>query len=103
MKKTISMTIALAALTTAALAATQDPVARGKELFGSTKLGSNGKSCATCHPKGNKLEEAATYEEKQLVGIVNNCIEKALAGKPLPDDSADMKAIISYMRTFATP
>jgi cytochrome c len=97
------MFIALAALMTAALAAGQDPVERGKELFNSTHLGTNGKSCATCHPSGSKLEEAASYDEKDLEKIVNQCIKKALAGKPLPAESADMKAIITYMRTFASP
>jgi cytochrome c len=101
MKRMIIMFVALGALTTAALAA--DPLARGKELFNSKQLGTNGKSCASCHPGGEQLEEAGAYNETQLVKIVNQCIQKSLAGKALPDDSADMKALIAYIRTFSKP
>jgi cytochrome c len=103
MKTVVATFILLVGLATAALAADLNPVARGKQLFESADLGTNGKSCASCHPKGRLLSKAASYEEEELVGIVNRCITLALAGKPLPAESADMKAIIMYMRTFDTP
>jgi len=103
MKRTGMTIIALVAFMTPALAANQASVARGKELFYSTQLGSNQKSCAACHPDGKKLENAASFDEKKLAKIVNQCIQKALEGKELPLKSADMASIIMYLRTFAAP
>lgn len=77
---------------------------RGKELFESSKLGTTGKSCASCHPGGRKLEWAAsTYEDGKLTEIVNRCIEKSLKGKPLDPASDDMKSLIGYIKTFGAP
>jgi cytochrome c len=78
-------------------------VDRGMELFESTRLGKSGKSCATCHPGGRKLEWAATYEEEKIAQMINVCIQKALQGKPLPVDSDDMKSFVMYLKTFAGP
>jgi cytochrome c len=114
MKKVAMMVIALAALPTSALAyeqaraeltpvdweATQASVQRGKELFNSTSLGTKPMSCASCHPDGSRLQRAASYDDKRLIKIVNQCIRSMLAGKPLPPDSDDMASLISYLRTF---
>ncbi len=87
----------------AATAQAADPptVAQGEELFTSARLGTNGKSCAGCHPGGRGLEEATTFEPERLVRIVNQCIAKPLAGQPLAPDSADMQSLIMYLRTLA--
>jgi cytochrome c len=76
---------------------------RGKALFESTKLGSNGKSCVSCHPGGSKLEWPATFPEDKLSDAINNCISKALKGKPLPTESAELKSLIRYIKSFAGP
>ena len=76
-------------------------VEQGRELFTTPRLGTNGKSCADCHPGGRGLEEAATFETGQLEKIVNQCISRPLAGKPVSPDSPEMKSLILYMRTFA--
>lgn len=76
---------------------------RGKELFNSTKLGGNGRSCATCHPDGKKLERAATYEEGELKSVINQCIKNSLDGKALDPDSSDMISLIMFVRSFAGP
>lgn len=76
---------------------------RGQELFTSTKLGKSGKSCATCHPGGKKLEWAGTYDDEKLGEISNRCIQKALQGKPLNEDSDDMKSLVIYLKSFAGP
>ncbi len=76
---------------------------RGKELYESTKLGTNGKSCASCHPGGRKLEWAATYDETKLSVTANRCIVKALQGKALAADSDDLKSLVMYLKTFAGP
>lgn len=100
--KIIGMTlIALGVLASAALVAGQDPIERGKELFNSARLGTNGKSCATCHPGGSKLEETASYDDKELIKVINQCVKESLKGKPPAADSADMQALIAYIRSVA--
>lgn len=76
---------------------------QGKLLFENVKLGTNGKSCATCHPGGRKLEWAATFPDDKLVDITNTCITKSLKGKPLAVDSAEMKSLVRYIKTFGGP
>jgi len=74
---------------------------KGRELFTSEKLGTAGRSCATCHPGGNKLENAAGYDEADLSEIINRCIAGPLKGKPLDPGSADMKSLVLYIRSLA--
>ncbi len=76
---------------------------KGKELFESAKLGTNGKSCATCHLDGKRLQGAAAYEEGELAGIVNNCIARALAGKEMDPQSDDMRSLVMYIKSVAGP
>ena len=76
---------------------------RGKELFNSTELGSNGKSCATCHRDGKKLERAAAYADGELGEIINQCIRNPLEGKGLDPASSDMKSLILFIKGFAGP
>jgi len=75
----------------------------GKSLFENTKIGKSGKSCATCHPGGSKLEWAGTYDDEKLEEIANRCIQKALQGKPLKEGSDEIKSLILYIKTFAGP
>jgi cytochrome c len=84
-----------------AMAASQPTVERGKELFNSTILGTNGKNCASCHPGGKGLEEAAGYDPKKLEKIVNQCIVKSLEGKALAPDSPDLTSLVAYVKTLA--
>lgn len=83
-----------------AMAADQPSLERGKELFNSTSLGTNGKSCASCHAGGDKLEEAAGFDQKQFEEIVNQCIVKALNGRALASGSSDLSSLVSYVRTL---
>ncbi|GFO55587.1 hypothetical protein GMSM_25940 [Geomonas sp. Red276] len=92
---------AFLALVTAVAAAEDISVRRGEELFNSTQLGTNGKSCATCHPKGKNLAKAATYGDERLVSIINGCIENPLSGTPLPKHSPEMASLVLYLKTFA--
>jgi len=94
--------ITVLCLLPAASPAGENPsVERGRELFESPLLGTNGKSCASCHPGGKKWEWAATYDESRLAGIINECIKKPLKGKPLSVESEEMKSLVHYIRTFA--
>lgn len=101
MKKLAIRIVALTALMSPAFAASEASIERGKELFNSTRLGSNQRSCASCHPDGKNLAKAGAYGDKKLTRIVNQCIQNALAGDPLAGDSADMASLLMYVRTFA--
>lgn len=77
---------------------------KGKALFENTRLGSNGKSCATCHPGGKKLEWAATtYDDAKLASIINRCIKASLKGEPLDPESTEIKSLVMYVKTFGGP
>jgi len=78
-------------------------VEQGKALFNSTDLGTNGKRCATCHPNGKGLEEAAGYGKTELGVIINQCIKKPLEGRELALDSAEMQSLVMYVQSLAAP
>ena len=99
----LSMLLLVAGGTASLHAADAVSAERGKQIFESTKLGTNGKSCASCHPGGKKLEWAGTYDDERLGEISNKCISKALQGKPFKEDSDDLKSLILYLKTFAGP
>lgn len=75
-------------------------VENGKQLFESTELGSNGKSCSSCHPQGKGLEKIATYDDAKLKTIVNTCIRNALKGKALDPESTELASLLSYLRSL---
>jgi mono/diheme cytochrome c family protein len=93
----------LAVLVLPALAMSGPSVERGRELFDSTRLGTNGKSCSGCHQGGSGLAGTAGYSDERLGGIINQCIKKPLNGTPLAADSSDLKSLVMYLRTFAKP
>lgn len=74
---------------------------RGKELFGSPELGTNGRSCATCHPGGKGLEEAGEFTDAELTEMVNKCIGNPLQGKELAPESAEMKSLLAYIKSVS--
>ena len=94
--------IILCVLATAFLtgAANTPSIERGRELFNSTALGTNGKSCASCHGDGSGLSGVAAIDGARLAGIVNQCIRNPLKGKGLAADSSDMKSLVMYLRTL---
>ena len=103
MDRTIQAFIVMFILTAVAIAAGGPSIERGNELFNSALLGTNGKSCADCHPDGKGLEGVADYDENELAKITNQCIVKALSGKPLADGSLEMTSLVMYMNTVCTP
>lgn len=103
MKRTMIAFYLLLAVSPFAVAAEGPSFDRGKELFESVKLGTSGKSCASCHPGGRKLEWAATFDEEKLKGIINECIKKPLKGKAIDPGSDDMKSLLMYVQSFAGP
>lgn len=72
----------------------------GKSLFESTSLGSNGKSCATCHPAGKGLEKIGNYEDDQLKETINSCVHNALKGKRFNPDAQELDALLAYLRSL---
>jgi cytochrome c peroxidase len=86
-------------------------LAKGKELFNDTKLGTNGQSCSTCHPDGKGLEKAGLPDKMEwtnpagtwlsLEDANNVCIMMALKGKALDPRSSEMKDLTEYVKSFA--
>jgi cytochrome c len=89
------------AVAASALAGDATSPARGKELFTGKQLGTNGKSCSTCHPGGKGLEKAAAYDNEELGTVINQCITKPLKGTSLAPSSSEMKSMILYIRSLA--
>ena len=100
--KQLLLTLILIAASSLALADSGVSRARGKELFTSPQLGSNGRSCNSCHPDGKKLEKAAAYDEGNLGEIINQCIKGPLKGKSLDPNSDEMKSLILYITLLAS-
>jgi len=81
--------------------ATEGPTARmGQTLFESTALGSNGKSCATCHPAGKGLDELGAYDNAMLKEMINFCIRDALDGRMFALESQELDSMLLYLRTL---
>jgi len=91
----------LLALLPAAAAATEGPTrSMGEALFASAELGSNGKSCADCHPQGKGLEELGAYDDGSLKEMVNFCIRDALAGRMFAPGSQELESMLLYLRSL---
>jgi cytochrome c peroxidase len=98
---------ALLLVSHAALATDSKPSAElGKQLFDGPSLGTNGKSCSTCHQSERKLGVLASKSSwfggnaKTLEQAINICIQSTLKGKALPEDSVEIQSIALYMRSF---
>lgn len=93
--------MALMALTAGTATATEGPTAAmGKNLFTSTALGSNGKSCSNCHPGGKGLAEIGAYDDATLREMINFCIRDALAGRMFAPESQELESMLLYLRTL---
>jgi mono/diheme cytochrome c family protein len=91
----------LLALMATAAAATEGPTAEmGQMLFESAALGSNGKSCASCHPDGKGLDELGAYDDPMLKEMINFCIRDALAGRMFALESQELDSMLLYLRTL---
>jgi thiosulfate dehydrogenase len=105
----------------------QRSLAHGQRLYESTQLGTNGFSCATCHPRGTTtggqvpmgelmqapiptlVGAAATFPKFKvpndsvitLADMNNNCIVMFLQGQPLATDSAEARDLAAYVTRFS--
>ncbi len=77
--------------------------AKGEALFKSNSLGKNKKSCNSCHKDGKGIDSKKKAfsvlgsKHDSLVSASNFCIKNALNGKPLDENSNDMKNMVSYI------
>jgi cytochrome c len=75
-------------------------VAEGKKLFASPELGTNGKSCATCHQEGKGLGDLSGLDRDELASAVNACLTRALEGKALAEDSEALNSLVLYLQSL---
>jgi len=79
-------------------------VQTGRELWVSGDLGTNGVSCAQCHPNGANTHPETYPKFQQQVGkviplreMINWCLQHPLEGEALKADDPRMVAIESYL------
>jgi thiosulfate dehydrogenase len=82
----------------------QTVVAKGRELWTSPTLGTNGVACAQCHPNAANTHPETYPKFQQQLGrvialreMINWCIQQPLEGKPLPLDDPKMVAMEAYI------
>jgi cytochrome c peroxidase len=75
---------------------------QGAALFRDPSLGTNGKSCASCHEGGKRLdpEELAEASDDKLAAYANSCVEAMLKGKRLPEGSPPLRSLVLHLRSF---
>jgi len=79
-------------------------VQKGRALWTSPQLGTNGVACAQCHPNAANTHPETYPKFQQQLGrvialreMMNWCIQQPLEGKPLALDSPDMVALEAYV------
>ena len=79
-------------------------VLKGRQLWTSPDLGTNGVACAQCHPNGANTHPETYPKFQQQLGrvitlreMINWCIRQPLEGKPLALDDPKMIALESYI------
>lgn len=79
-------------------------VAKGRALWTSPELGTNGVACAQCHPNGANTHPETYPKFQQQLGrvatlrdMINWCIQNPLEGKTLALDDPKMVAIEAYL------
>ncbi len=92
----------------AAFAKHHTPEDRGMTLFNDAKFAGGSKACASCHPNGKGLENAAGKKEFKVAGktqksleeAVNACIVNANKGKAIDAKSDAMKEMVAYIKSL---
>jgi thiosulfate dehydrogenase len=115
----VALAVAVVAVVTAGLAVRADEftkedverwqneymtvVQKGRELWTSAELGTNGVACAQCHPNAANTHPETYPKFQQQLGrvvafreMVNWCIQQPLEGQPLALDDPDMIAMEAY-------
>ena len=72
----------------------------GKTIFESTELGTKGRGCTTCHPRGKGLGMVGDFNDTELKDIINSCLRDALDAEMISLESQEMNALVAYVRKF---
>jgi thiosulfate dehydrogenase len=79
-------------------------VQKGRELWTSPALGTNGVACAQCHPNAANTHPETYPKFQQQLGrvialreMINWCLQQPLEGKPLALDDPKMIALEAYV------
>ena len=79
-------------------------VQKGRQLWTSAELGTNGVACAQCHPNAANTHPETYPKFQQQLGrvialreMINWCIQQPLEGKPLALDDPRMVAMEAYV------
>ncbi len=79
-------------------------VQKGRELWTSADMGTNGVACAQCHPNGADTHPETYPKFQQQLGkvialrdMINWCLIHPLEGAPLAADDPQMVAIEAYL------
>lgn len=79
-------------------------VEKGRALWGSPDLGTNGVACGQCHPNATNTHPETYPKFQQQLGkvvelrdMINWCIQNPLEGETLALDSDDMIALEAYI------
>jgi len=79
-------------------------VEKGRALWGSPDLGTNGVACGQCHPNAANTHPETYPKYQQQLGMVvelrdmiNWCIQNPLEGETLPLDDPRIIALEAYM------
>lgn len=108
-KKIVYLLVAILVVLTVVLTEKVPPTAAaGKDLYHDTKLGTNGKSCATCHPGGKGLEGVSAKSSwsaggasfDTMEGAINACVKGALEGPSLSEKSFPTQSLALYLNGF---
>ena len=79
-------------------------VQKGRELWVSGELGTNGVACAQCHPNAANTHPETYPKFQQQLGrvialrdMINWCLQQPLEGQPLELDDPKLVAIEAYI------
>lgn len=90
----------------------EDAAARGQQLFADASLGTNGKSCNSCHTDLGKGDIPFTgrapfpkvfsmaKKMRTLDQTVQGCIMGAMKGSPLAWDDAKLTDLVTYVNSL---
>ena len=106
--KALILAIVALGLVVPASAALKTSAQRGMELFQDPGFASGKKACNSCHPGGQRLENAGKKKQFNIMGAtqnsleeaVNFCIVNANKGKAIAEDSRQMKDIVIYIKSL---
>ncbi len=106
---TLSLLIAIAICGAVFASDLSDAGTRGARLFKDPALGTNGKSCATCHEDGKVWAGKARFPKVAVGGLhtldqaIQICISNALGGKPLAWDDPRLTDLAVFIDAAYVP